>query len=206
MVVFWRSLHSGRNRLLAALLTAISFSLLLLLSTQASAPTQDIPADPRPLPPSVRVDGLPAQPRLVIEGRTVLSGEGMHLGRPQLSPDGQRIAVDVIPSGNETAHLAQIHVYALDGELVGELVDQLPGHSPRWVDDEQLSFETSTARGQYDLSSRRASFEPVSAPAPHTIPPGDWPVQYPATIRVAHHPSNACRPGVADWQVDVIPF
>ncbi|MBI1297983.1 hypothetical protein GC175_23865 [bacterium] len=207
MVVFLRNLHSGRGRLFAALLTAASFSLLLLLSTQASLLAQHgTPTEPRPLPPTVRVDGSITQPRLVIDGRTVLSGEGMHLGRPQLSPNGQRLAVDVIPSGTETAHLAQIHIYALDGELV----DQLPGHSPRWVDDHQLGFETTTARGQYDLSTRRASYEPVPAPAPHTIPPGEWPVQYPATIRVAHHPNNnveGCRhPSVTDWQIDVVPF
>jgi hypothetical protein len=194
--------YSGRTRLMPAILIACTFSLLLLLSAQAAPPAQDAP--------TVRVDGTIAQPRLVIGGRTVFSGEGMHLGRPQFSPDGRRLAVDVIPSGTETAHLAQIHVYALDNELVGELVDQLPGHSPRWVDDYQLRFETVNARGQYDLSTRRASYEPVPAPAPHTIPPGEWPVQYPATIRVAHHPSNSvegCRhPDVADWQIDVVPF
>lgn len=182
------------SHILAALLLACTLSVLLLLTAQAAPPTQDIP--------TVRVDGSPAQPRLVIGGRTVLEGEGMHLGRPQLSPDGQRLAVDVIPSGTETAHLAQIYVYARNGDLL----DQLPGHSPRWVGDHQLAFETPTARGQYDLSTRQASFEALAQPAPRTGADGEWPVQYPATIRVAHHPSNACRPGVADWQIDTIPF
>ncbi|RME50397.1 MAG: SpoIID/LytB domain-containing protein, partial [Caldilineae bacterium] len=65
------------------------------------------------------------------------------------------------------------------------------------------------ARVLFDLSTGRTMEDPEARPVTvqSTIPPisQSVPLTYPATIRVAHHPENACR-DVADWQVDVIPF
>ncbi len=201
MFNLWTILHPGRRRALSAFSTALGFSLLLLLSAQAAPPVQDRPDDGLLGPIDVRLEGSVTQPALVIGGRTVFDGEGVHLGRPQPSPDGRQVAVEVIPTGTETAYLAQIYLYSADGELI----DQLSGHSPQWIDSSRLRFETTSARGFYDTSSRRVSVESVVAATPPTLAADQWPVQYPETVRVAHHPSNGCR-NVAPWQIDTIPI
>jgi hypothetical protein len=127
------------------------------------------------------------------------------MGPPRLSPDGESVAVTVVPTGVETAHLAEIYLF---DRRSGTLLDRMPGHSAHWQDNRQLIYEGDRGRMIYDRFTGRALHDPQSEARQQTIPSPplqESSIQYPQTIRVAHHPENGCR-NVPDWQVDVIPF
>lgn len=165
----------------------------------APPPQEDFP------PADLRVEGDVAQSRLVIAGQRLFDQPGSHIGPLRLSPDGETVAVTVVPTGAETAHLAEIYLF---NRRSGELLDRAPGHSAHWQDNRQLIYERDGARMIYDRSIGRALQDPHAETRPPAIPSQprqEASVQYPQTIRVAHHPENGCR-NVPAWQVDVIPF
>ena len=185
------------------LLALCCLSALLWLTSSALSAQQ-------PDTPDIVARGDVTQRQLWIGGRVVLEKAGSHFGRPAISPDGRMLAISVIPTGTETDGYAQLYLYTLPG---GTLVATVPGHSPAWqADSRALVVESRSGRLVYDVTRKRSIAEPVGPAeleAQSTIPPIPSGPQtapdYPKTIRVAHHPENACR-DVADWQVDVIPF
>jgi hypothetical protein len=146
-----------------------------------------------------------AGPRIVVGGRTTRIPPGSHVGPARPSPDGAMVAVTVVPTGAETAHLAEIYLF---DRRSGDLLDRVPGHSTQWQESRQLRYEHDDRRLIYDRSTGRSLTDPAaetSAHRPTIFAPTAANVEYPQTIRVAHHPENGCR-NVPDWQVDVIPF
>lgn len=144
---------------------------------------------------------------LSINGRVLINQPGAHFGPPQVSPDGVRVAVVVVPTGNETAHLARTYLFeTASGQPLGDW----PGYSPHWRTATDLSWRTDTEIIDYEVGSggmvRTAANEPLEAdPALAAgLDVGVNPA-YPETIRVLHHASNGCR-NVPAGQVDVIPF
>lgn len=93
--------------------------------------------------PLVVVRSADQPDRLELNGRLLLAPVDSHLGPPRISPDGRYVAVTQVPRGNETAHLAQIHLFDLAGgsgaspemspEMVPEMV-RIMGHSVTWLD------------------------------------------------------------------------
>ncbi len=186
------------------LLFWISLLLTLWLAWLSSHGVAQAGEDPTPA--DVRVEGDLTARRLLVGDVVAFQGVGVHVGHPQISPDGRLIAVSIIPAGTETADLAQIYLFDRES---GAPMDRLPGHSPQWQDDRHLSFMRGERTGSYDRLGRQSQLDAfVAPPRGRTIPPAPTSISnaiYPQTIRVAHHPQNGCRK-VADWQVDVIPF
>ena len=153
----------------------------------------------------------PAHAQLRLNGHQLIDQVGAHLGPPQFSPDRQRLAVVVVPTGNETAALARVYLFdAVTGQPLGDWA----GHTPRWQADETLRWrdgqdevqlDPATGRASRVRSADKADEEPslaASLLATHSVllaPP------FPETIRVRHHASNGCR-NLPAGQVDVIPF
>jgi hypothetical protein len=158
-----------------------------------------------PLPADVRVEGDFLHPQLVVAGQVVLEQAGAHLSHPQISPDGARVAVALIPSGTETERFARLYLIERNS---GRVLEQLAGHSPRWQDGHRLTYETREGRARYDTRTRQPIFEPQADEEQRLSGTAldSQPVHYPETIRVLHHAQNTCRPGVPAGQVDVIPF
>ncbi|MEZ4862817.1 MAG: SpoIID/LytB domain-containing protein [Caldilineaceae bacterium] len=150
-------------------------------------------------------DPSPIHAYLTYRGAPLLDKMGYHLSHPLVSPDGQWLAVTIAPSGVETADLAETYLYDLkDGHQVG----RLPGFAPVWTaDSASVTLEDLHGTLRYNLAQRRlqrvAGLPEEKVQAPHLR--AQIGLDYPTTIRVAHHPSNGCR-DVGDWQVDVIPF
>jgi hypothetical protein len=144
---------------------------------------------------------------LSINEHLLINQPGAHLGPPQMSPDGALVAVVVVPTGNETAHLARTYLFdTASGDALGDW----PGHSPHWTAATSLSWRTRAEIIEYDVGSglmvRTASNEPLEAdPALAAGFDAGANPAYPQTIRVLHHASNGCR-NVPAGQVDVIPF
>lgn len=111
------------------------------------------------------------------------------------------LAVVVVPNGAETAHLAQIHLFAVGS---GRRLALLPGHSPTWDGaGANLHLQSANQPLLYHLPTRHSALD-----SPHPFVPylqSPLPPLYPITIRVRHHPSNGCRNVPAD-QIDEIPF
>jgi len=145
--------------------------------------------------------------RLLQADRQRLIEAGIHLSRPTYSPDRRWVAVTVAPLGAETAELAYTLLYAT---ATGALHDQLPGHTPQWQADNQLQLWRANRTLRYVVAAARLQLvadtaHPVVEATRARLSPLTGVATYPATIRVAHHPSNGCRELPA-WQVDVIPF
>jgi hypothetical protein len=154
----------------------------------------------------IQTGRTPTTAFLQLGEQILLDQPGFHLSKPQLSPDGRWLAVTVTPTGAGTAFFAEIYLFdANDGTQIA----RFSGHSPTWSDDSlQLTFENAEGVGVYELPAhqwRQLIFAPRSSEDALVITLPQQPLAYPATIRVAHHPSNGCR-DVADGQVDVIPF
>lgn len=142
-----------------------------------------------------------------INGHLLLDQPGAHLGPPQLSPDGALVAVVVVPTGNETAHLARTHLFEIAS---GRRLGDWPGHSPHWTAATSLTWRSDTEIIGYEVSTglmvRTAATGPLEDdPALAARLGVVTNVAYPETIRVLHHASNGCR-NVPAGQVDVIPF
>lgn len=137
-----------------------------------------------------------------------LGGAGWVMGRPQASPDGHWLAVERVPTGAETLPWAELWLADADGRAPRRLVRD-GAYSPRWSPDGRtLAYLRAGSVWLLDLDTlaeRSLALPPTVWPdhvaqaviAPSAIPP--------ATIRVAHHPSNTCRNRPA-WAIDVIPF
>ncbi len=193
-----------------------AFALILTLATLTTpiwAGTDSPP--PAPLPSGSAEDVAivveeASMPRLYIAGREISIQAGSHLGRPQISPDGQWVAITVVPAGTETANLAQVWVFE---RATGAQVATLPGILPRWQTDGTLNTYTRERRIVFAPDTGQM-LEEIGVAGQvedwlfpqETIPPRA-PVNptYPLTIRVKHHPENNCR-DVPDGQVDTIPF
>jgi hypothetical protein len=161
--------------------------------------------DTTPLPQDVHIEGDWNQPRLVVAGQIVFEQSGTHLGRPRISPDGAIVAVTVLPAGTETDSLAQIYLFSRQS---GKLLDRIPGHSPQWQDNRQLVYDANGRRALYDRTTGHLLHDPAvdaASPPIESAAPTQLALDYPTTIRVAHHPENNCR-DVPDWQIDEIPF
>lgn len=165
-------------------------------------------AAPQPLFAAVQsqTGRTPTTAFLQLGDQILLDQPGFHLSKPRLSPDGRWLAVVLTPSGAGTAFFAEIYIFdANDGSQIA----RFQGYSPIWSDDSrQLTFENAEGTGVYDLVAQRQQqliLSPRRSEDALEIGTPQQPLTYPATIRVAHHPSNGCR-DVADWQVDVIPF
>lgn len=185
-----------RAALLVAVLTLFLFWLTTYLAYAQSTPAQTHHS---------QVDLT--QARLFIDGHLLLEQTGVHLSKPAYSPDGRWLAVTIVPLGAETADLAQTLLYATNS---GALQERLAGHTPVWQADNHLQlwranrtlrYMLTTERLQLVADETRTGVEATTA----ALPPVTGAATYPATIRVAHHPSNGCR-DVPAWQVDVIPF
>ncbi|MCB0064155.1 MAG: Ig-like domain repeat protein [Caldilineaceae bacterium] len=143
----------------------------------------------------------------------------VHISKPQVSPDGQYIAITIVPLGTETASLATTLLYET---ATHQLRHTLPGYAPLWLTKKndgtpllQLErFQRAAVTYVIGETIRTASQAETVAQTPfgtgvvHTASAEAIlaaELNYPTTIRVAHHPSNGCR-DVADWQIDLIPF
>jgi hypothetical protein len=186
-------------------LTGFCFFSFIILHLPGPAAAQTDSTDNRPLPADIRVEGDFLHPQLVVAGQVVLDQAGARLSHPQISPDGERIAVALIPSGTETDRWSQLFLIERKS---GRLLGQFSGHSPRWRDTQTLSYETKEGRILYDVVARQSILESLRKEDPRLLGAGldAQTIAYPATIRVLHHPQNTCRPGVPAGRVDVIPF
>lgn len=203
-----------RNKQTASIsfLAAVALCLLLLalLATPSIAPDRVEAASEADAPhpqtgDDVQVMGEFSHPRLYVGGQLVIDQPGAHLGRLQISPDGQTVAVTLIPAGTETDQYARIFVFE---RTSGQPITMLAGHSPGWRENgSALAFEHPSGEARYDLASGQVRIVAPKAPQPRTTSPKNQhePLTYPEVIRVAHHPSNTCRDR-PDWQVDVLPF
>ena len=139
-------------------------------------------------PPDVVVAQTVEGVRLQLGNRVLLEQPNGILGRPRYNPARTQFAISIMPTGAETARLAQVVIF---DARTGARLTTLPGHSPQW-DAAQSAFVTQVERELPSVAAAQNVARLTAAP-------------YPTTIRVAHHPENSCRT-VADWQVDVIPF
>ncbi|MCB0188578.1 MAG: hypothetical protein KDE31_30115, partial [Caldilineaceae bacterium] len=140
-----------------------------------------------------------------------------HLSKPIVSPDGRFAAITAVPLGTETAYYARTYLVDLTSRTVHATIR---GYTPRWLDNgTRLQLETIdrglALHALADLlSPGGAAVDPIEEPLPSAMLIPSEPMvaaaalrtaAYPATIRVAHHPSNGCR-DLPDWQIDTIPF
>lgn len=137
-----------------------------------------------------------------------LGGAGWVMGRPQASPDGRWLAVERVPAGAETLPWAELWLAKADGRTP-RLLARDGAYSPRWSPDGRtLAYLRAGSVWLFDLGTL--------AERSLALPPTAWSLRVarthivpsaipPATIRVAHHPSNPCRNRPA-WAIDVIPF
>ncbi|MCX6049747.1 MAG: hypothetical protein NT075_32000 [Chloroflexi bacterium] len=153
----------------------------------------------------------PAQAYLRVNNHILIDEPGNHLDRPQLSPDGQTVAVAVMPTGSEAAALARLSLF---DSASGQLLITVPGHTPHWAaDGATVTFEDGGKLVTYNLKARQVMHTEDRPSEPTAQPPVDAatrhaplaPFAYPETIRVLHHANNACRDEPAG-QIDVIPF
>jgi hypothetical protein len=159
---------------------------------------------------TVTIGASPHHAYLQINGRTLIDQPDAHLARPLFSPDDRSVVVVVTPSGAETAHLAQLHLFDI---ARGQRLALLSGHSPTWAatsaaihfqsGDQLFTYQLATQRTIPSLPNPQSTASSLQPPIPTLHPPISSP--YPTTIRVRHHPSNGCRHVPAD-QVDEIPF
>lgn len=152
---------------------------------------------------------------------TFTNRDDVHVSKPQTSPDGRFVATTVVPFGTETAHLARTELFDTTTATVRY---RLPGHTPRWyvsANSTELILHLTSADRTVASYLVGETIQPVPIPIQaaasiSTGPENSSTVQinrehvasgidYPTTIRVAHHPSNGCR-NVTDWQIDLIPF
>ncbi len=190
----------------AVLVAAVGVGLALLLLAGMAR----VAAASAPPAPQVETGTDPRHAYLAVDGVVILDEAHAHLGPLQWRPGGRLVAVAVAPLGTQTA--VQARVYLVD-VAAAQLVTVIPGFSPEWQADGSLQVATVSGGVMYDPAT--GQLVPVAqANAVHPVPQAEiaWELvgtdhapPYPATIRVAHHPSNGCR-DVPAWQVDVIPF
>ncbi|MEM7134471.1 MAG: SpoIID/LytB domain-containing protein [Chloroflexota bacterium] len=97
---------------------------------------------------SLSVGETPHHAYLQFAEQPIIDRPGYHLGRPQLSPDGQFLAVALIPTGSETASRAHIQLIDL---YQGAIVDQKPGYAVKWVAMANASQASSAQVTQLDI-------------------------------------------------------
>jgi len=159
---------------------------------------------------TIQIGADPTHAVLRVNGRVLLDQPGARLGRPQLSLDGQTVAVALTPTGNATEALTQIYLFTSNS---GRLLTTLQGHTPQWEPNGQLVYQATTSRFRYDLATGQQVKLGAALAAPYAdgmalaqvADAKQTTVTYPQTIRVLHHASNNCR-DVAAGQVDEIPF
>lgn len=189
-----------------ALVAAVGVGLVLLLLTGMAR----VAAASTPPAPQVETGTDPRHAYLAVDGVVLLDEAHAHLGPLQWRPDGRLVAVAVAPLGTQTA--AQARVYLVDVDAA-QLITVIPGFSPEWQADGSLQVAAASGVVAYDpATGQLTSLAQADAVHPFSQAELAWDLvsadhvpPYPATIRVAHHPSNGCR-DVPAWQVDVIPF
>ena len=150
---------------------------------------------------------------------STINRDSTHVSKPQFSTDGRFVAVTTVPLGTETASWARTELYETE---TGKLRHVFPGYTPRWLgesnEEQFLQLETlDRSMVTYIIGdtiqeaplprnvqpippTQNQRLSPISPDYQFTVD-----LDYPTTIRVAHHPSNGCR-DIPEWQVDVIPF
>jgi hypothetical protein len=205
-----------KDRLMNRKVALTTFWLVLLMALVIVGPIQSRPVHAAPVAPAaIDLEHGPERAYLAVNGHLLIDQPGMRLALPQFSSDGRRLAVTLLPTGAEVERLAQTYVF--DAETGNQLA-LAPGYAPAWLDGSQfLQLQDNTDFIIYDLATsamtRTAAIGIDAAalpPLPFTMRGGPQGAQlaaphYPATVRVAHHPSNTCRQ-VPAGQVDVIPF
>jgi hypothetical protein len=166
---------------------------------------------------AVTASDSPTHARLSSAHHLLIDQPGAHLGPPQTSPDDQMVAVVVVPTGNETAYHARIHLFDV---ATGHRLGDWAGHTPQWASRELLTWRSGDERFVFDARSgqttRRLSTtrsDPFAEDAAyqnseskiHNLKSRIQNPTFPVTIRVLHHPSNGCR-NVPAGQIDIIPF
>ena len=214
LLQYW--IHHHKLRIPVLMTFVATVLLVVLIYSVRFTYAQSAVAPSKPLPFGTETD-VSALTNISINIQR--SDDLVHTSKPQISPNGRYAAVTIVPLGTETAHLAQTYLYHLATKTVHATFF---GHSPRWFKDGTLLQIESMDRRvtyhpiadavqEYSLGDDhdKAVFETATEP---TIPTetkgvlGDLTeMQYPISIRVAHHPSNGCR-SVPEWQVDIIPF
>src|SRR5262245_22887596 len=100
-----------RSLSICAAFPLVALLLMLVLLAGLLAGGQVAMAEEPGVSASQVTTSWPAHAQLRLNGHQLIDQVGAHLGPPQFSPDRQRMAVVVAPSGNETAALARVYLF-----------------------------------------------------------------------------------------------